>query len=44
VGFDAVVECARGRFGERSLRPNQSIERKASGTLRVPTASAHLQR
>jgi hypothetical protein len=26
------------------LRPNQSIERNASGALRAPSASAHLQR
>jgi hypothetical protein len=26
------------------VRPNQSIERTASGALRAPTASAHLQR
>jgi hypothetical protein len=27
-----------------AVRSNQSIERKASGTPRVPSASAHLQR
>jgi uncharacterized membrane protein len=53
VGAAAIVvtavrrrRAAKDEPYDRSarMRPNQSIERNASGTLRVPAASAHLER
>ena len=44
VGTAAAIAVANVASTVKMLRPNQSIERTASGALRAPMSAAHFQR